>query len=122
MAKSVAYGSGKEPSKWAIVLVALLLILLPSLFCGIILYTSSTGGAQIQSVAPSSPASGAGLQRGDLITAINGKAISSTQQFIETVDTYPPGQTVTLTVKRGGSTLHIRLKLGTRPSSPPTGG
>jgi len=91
-------------------------------YVGVSLNAESTGGAQIQSVAPSSPASGAGLQRGDLITAINGKAISSTQQFIETVDTYPPGQTVTLTVKRGGSTLHIRLKLGTRPSSPPTGG
>lgn len=47
MAKSVAYSSGKEPSKWAIVLVALLLILLPSIFCGIVLYTSSTGGSQM---------------------------------------------------------------------------
>jgi hypothetical protein len=46
VAKPVTYSSGKEPSKWAIVLVALLLILLPSLFCGIILYTSSTGQQQ----------------------------------------------------------------------------
>ena len=43
MAKSVPYSAGKEPSKWAIVLVALLLILLPSLFCAGILLTSSSG-------------------------------------------------------------------------------
>jgi hypothetical protein len=40
---SAHYGSSKNPSAWAIVLVAALLILLPATFCGIVLYTSSTG-------------------------------------------------------------------------------
>jgi S1-C subfamily serine protease len=48
--------------------------------------------------------------------------MSSTQQFIETVDTYAPGQTITLTVKRGGSTHTVKLTLGTRPNSQPSGG
>ena len=38
------------------------------------------------------------------------------------VDNYSPGQTVTLTVKRGGQTQNIKVKLGTRPASTPTGG
>ncbi len=57
-----------------------------------------------------------------MVTAINGKTISSTQQFIETVDTYAPGQTISLTVRRSGSTLHIKLKLGLRPQSQPNPG
>ena len=59
---------------------------------------------------------------GDVITAINGKAVTSTDGFIATVDNYQPGQTVTMTVKRGGKTLSIKVKLGTRPASNPQGG
>jgi putative serine protease PepD len=100
-------------------------------YVGVFLNSSSTGGAQISvrsqtapsgGVQPNSPASRAGLKPGDLITAIDGKAITSTQQFIETVDTYRPGQTLDLTVRRHGSTQHIKLTLGTRPQSPPNGG
>ncbi len=90
-------------------------------YVGILLNGTSTGGAQITQVQASSPASSSGLQQGDLVTAIDGKAIGSTQQFIETVDTYSPGQTITLTVKRGGNTLHVQLKLGTRPQTQPAG-
>lgn len=86
-------------------------------YVGVYLNSSSTGGAQISSVQGGSPASNAGLQPGDVITAIDGKSITSTQQFIETVDTYSPGQTITLTVRRGGSTLRIHLKLGLRPEA-----
>jgi|SRR5579875_128644 len=95
-------------------------------YVGVLLNGNSTGGAQISSqpgsVQPSSPASAAGLEPGDLITAINGKTISSTEQFIATVDTYTPGQTITLTVRRGGATLHIKLTLGTRPNTAPQTG
>jgi S1-C subfamily serine protease len=93
-------------------------------YVGVDLDPNSVGGAQIADqpdsqgnppIRPNSPASAAGLQPKDLITAINGQSITSTNQFIETVDTYSPGQTITLTVKRGGSTEHIKLKLGVRP-------
>ena len=90
-------------------------------YVGVSLNSTSTGGAQISTVQPGSPASSAGLQQGDLVTAIDGHAITSTQQFIETVDTYSPGQTVTLTVKRGSSTISIKLTLGTRPATQPSG-
>jgi putative serine protease PepD len=83
---------------------------------------SNSGGAQINSVQPGSPADTAGLQPGDVVTAINGKAISSTEQFIETVDGYAPGQKLKMTVNRSGQTKTFQLQLGTRPSSAPNGG
>jgi putative serine protease PepD len=99
-------------------------------YVGVDLNQYSTGGAQISTqadqsgngpVVAGSPAAKAGLQPGDLITAINGKTITSTEGFIETVDGYAPGQTITLTVKRGGSTSHIKLTLGNRPHTAPSG-
>ena len=86
-------------------------------YVGVLLNGSSTGGAQITQVQPGSPAASAGLAQGDLVTAIDGKAMTSTQQFIETVDTYSPGQTITLSVKHGGSTRNVKLTLGTRPNA-----
>jgi putative serine protease PepD len=90
-------------------------------YVGVFLNSSTSGGAQISSVQGGSPATDAGLEPGDIVTAIDGKAITTTQQFIETVDAYSPGQTISLTVKRNGRTLHIKLKLGMRPSTQPSG-
>ncbi|MHB8657189.1 MAG: S1C family serine protease [Solirubrobacteraceae bacterium] len=90
-------------------------------YVGVQLNSTSNGGAQISQVQSASPATQAGLQNGDLITAIDGKVVTSTEQFISTIDQYSPGDTVTLTIKRGGQTQQVKLKLGTRPSTP-TGG
>jgi putative serine protease PepD len=86
-------------------------------YVGVELNGNSSSGAQISSVQPSSPGSAAGLQANDVITAVNGRSINSTQGFIETVDNYAPGNTITLTIKRDGQTHNIKLKLGTRPQS-----
>jgi putative serine protease PepD len=91
-------------------------------YVGVLLNGASTGGAEITQVQSGSPAASAGLQQGDVVTAINGKKMSSTQQFIETVDTYAPGQSITLAVKRSSGTQNIKLTLGTRPNSTPSGG
>jgi putative serine protease PepD len=92
-------------------------------YVGVELNPSSTsGGAQVASVTGGSPAQSSGVQASDVVTAINGKPINSTEQFIEAVDNYNPGQTITLTVKRGGQTKQIQLKLGTRPQTTPNNG
>jgi putative serine protease PepD len=88
-------------------------------YVGVSLNNSSAGGAPIQQVVPGGPGADAGLKVSDIVTAINGKAISSTDQFIATIDTFSPGQTVTLTVKRGGSTHDAKVKLGSRPAAQP---
>jgi len=93
---------------------------------GVSLNPTSAGGAQIatqagqvQPITSGSPAAKAGLHAGDLITAIDGKPVTSTDAFIATIDTYSPGNVVTLTVKRGGKTLQIKATLGVRPAEAP---
>jgi putative serine protease PepD len=98
-------------------------------YVGVFLSSTSQGGARIASqpeggqtpIAPGSPAAKAGLQPGDLITAVNGTKITSTDQFIATVFQDDPGQTITLTIKRDGQTKQIKVTLGTRPASAPGG-
>jgi putative serine protease PepD len=97
-------------------------------YVGVDLNPSATGGAQISpasqsngssSVVAGSPAARAGLQPGDTITAVNGQKINSTEQFIETVDQYSPGQTITVTFNRNGSSHTAKITLAKRPSSAP---
>jgi putative serine protease PepD len=91
-------------------------------YVGVELNGNATGGAQVSSVEAGSPATNAGLEPGDLITAVDGKAIASTEQFISVVNNFSPGQTINLTVVRNGTTHKIKLTLGNRPSQTPSTG
>ncbi|MDQ6834832.1 MAG: trypsin-like peptidase domain-containing protein [Actinomycetota bacterium] len=91
-------------------------------FVGVHLVSNSVGGAKVAAVGAGDPGARAGLKVHDLISAVNGQAITTTDQFIAIVDRFSPGQAVTMTVKRGGQTLQIKVKLGVRPSSAPSGG
>jgi len=91
-------------------------------YVGVLLSGTSAGGAEVAQVQTGSPGSAAGLKARDLITAINGKTVTSTDAFIATVDNFQPGKTVTMTIKRGGKTLNLKVTLGTRPASNPQGG
>ena len=75
---------------------------------------STSGSAPIQ---PGSPAAKAGLEAGDLITAVNGSPVASVNQFVAAIANYAPGNTVTLTVNRSGQTKSIKLTLGAQPAS-----
>jgi putative serine protease PepD len=88
-------------------------------YVGVSLNSQAAGGAPIQQVVPGGPGASGGLKVGDVVTAINGNTITSTDQFIATIDTFSPGQTVTMTVKRGGQTKSLKVKLGSRPASQP---
>ena len=53
---------------------------------------------------------------GDVITALDGAAITSSAELQTAVDAKRPGDTVTVTYARGGSTHTVTVTLGTRPS------
>ncbi len=76
---------------------------------------SSTAGAS--PIVPGSPAAKAGLEAGDLITAVNGTPVASVNQFVATIANYAPGDTVTLTVNRNGQSKSIKVTLGAQPAS-----
>jgi S1-C subfamily serine protease len=77
-----------------------------------------SGGARVTQVVSGSPADKAGLKKGDLITAFDGRSIRSADVLTEAVFNAKSGQTVTITVQRGGSTKHLTATLGVQPSSP----
>ncbi len=79
---------------------------------------SVTGGSRIIRVVSGSPAAKAGLKVGDVVTSFGGKTISSATDLTAAVSHAKPGETVSVTVKRGGSTKHLSLTLGVQPKSP----
>jgi S1-C subfamily serine protease len=75
--------------------------------------SSVTGQA---SVVSGSPAANAGIQPGDIITAINGQAINQTTSLTSIIDQESPGNQVTLTINRSGKTITLNVTLGTAPT------
>ena len=66
-------------------------------------------GALVESVDESSCAATAGLQKGDIITGIDGTTIVSSAELVEAKKNYSAGDTVTLQVERDGQTLDLQL-------------
>ena len=81
----------------------------------------STTGVQVMGFASDasgkSPAQQAGIQQGDIITAVNGQAITGNDDLAGAVLTLKPGTQVSLTVLRGSSQQTINVTLGERPLS-----
>jgi S1-C subfamily serine protease len=71
-------------------------------------------GALIQTVQSGSPAEQAGLKAGDVITAIDGNAVASPEQLAAQVFAHQPGDQITVTYTRSGSSAQATAKLGTR--------
>lgn len=69
-------------------------------------------GAAVRMVAEGSPALNAGLQVNDIITHVDGKQINGSSYLISIISQCEIGQTVTLTVYRGGSTLELDVAIG----------
>jgi len=69
-------------------------------------------GAYISSINPNSPASQAGLKRGDIITKIGDITLDADHSYINSLFTYSPGETINLEVVRGLKTLEIQATLG----------
>jgi len=76
-------------------------------------------GVLIISIIPDSGAEKAGLQSGDLITAINGVIIITPLDF-QKID-LKPGETVTVTVQRNGQQLQLPVEIMPHPDDPNRG-
>ncbi len=68
------------------------------------------------SVVAGGPAALAGLQAGDIITAVNGTALDASHPLDLVMSQHSPGDTVTLDVLRDGQTVQVQVTLGTRPA------
>ncbi len=71
-------------------------------------------GAMLEEIVSNSPAARAGLQAGDIITAIDGKAIDDRNPLVSLLLEHVAGETITVEVLRGGQLLQTSLMLGER--------
>jgi putative serine protease PepD len=78
--------------------------------------TTNDTGATVSRVVSGSPSDKAGLQVGDVITAVDGKTISTADDLTALVATYKPGDKATVTLTRNGSTKTLTITFGQRPS------
>ncbi len=76
----------------------------------------SPEGAIIANVTPGGPGAKAGLKSGDVVTAIDGKAVQGSDDLTMDVISHTPGSTVALDVVRDGKPMKIDVTLGTRPT------
>lgn len=73
-------------------------------------------GALVGSVEQDSPGAKAGLQRGDVITELNGESVTGPNDLRLKVASMAPGTTVHLKVLHNGETRDVPLTLGEAPS------
>ena len=72
----------------------------------------ATPGAVVQLVEPGSAADDAGLRTGDVITALNGNAVTGIADLAALVRSFSAGETVVLDVIRDGETIEVGATLG----------
>ncbi len=76
----------------------------------------TASGALVQDVTAGSPGARAGIRTYDLIVAVDGKAISGSDQLIQLIASRRPGSMATLQVLRDNRPLTLPVKLAERPS------
>jgi len=77
-------------------------------------------GVVISDVEPGSPAARAGLQPGDVIAELNGKAMENARQFDVNLYRSRPGQEVILAVDRGGKRIPVPVSVVERKEESPS--
>ena len=72
-------------------------------------------GALVSDVTPDGPGAKAGLQRGDVITAVNGQPVNSNNDLRLQIAQMAPGTVVHLKVLRNGQSRDVAVTLGELP-------
>ena len=87
-------------------------------YLGVQIADTNGAGVLVLSITSGGPAAKAGLQGGDVITAVNGHATATVNDLTSVVSKLKPGTTVTLdVVKQDNSHQTLHLTLGTFPGT-----
>ena len=73
---------------------------------------SAQGGAIVREVLPGTPAAEAGVRRGDIITSLGDNPVASYGDLLGALRDYRPGETIELTIVRGGEEQTLDVTLG----------
>jgi putative serine protease PepD len=78
---------------------------------GVSVTEAEGGGALVSTVTPNSAAAKAGVQQGDVITSVNGKAINSSDDLVAVVQSASVGDKVNITFTRNGAEQKVSATL-----------
>ena len=81
------------------------------------LHVGTDAGMVVQRVTAGGPAAGAGIQPGDVITALGTARSPTSVAFVTALRSHGPGDVVTITVVRGTSTITPELTLVEQPAA-----
>src|SRR6478672_3155159 len=81
---------------------------------GVSVKTASSGGVTVSAVSAGSGAASAGLKAGDVITAVNGTKVTTAEKLRAIIAGDKPGDKVTLTITRNGSSQTLTATLGSK--------
>jgi putative serine protease PepD len=76
--------------------------------------TDTAGAVRIVTVKTGSAAEDAGLRAGDVITAVGSTRVTNSAQIRAIIAGHRPGDALTLTIRRGGSSKTVHVTLGAR--------
>jgi putative serine protease PepD len=85
-------------------------------YLGVALETQN-GAVRITQVRDGTPAADAGLRAGDVVTAVDGNRVTSADALTNAISAKSPGDTVSITYARGGTSHTIQIELASRPNS-----
>lgn len=89
---------------------------------GLNLPDSVKGGALVAKVAGGSPADKAGIEPGDVVSAVNGTDMKSSSEIVNTIGLMKPGSTVEMAVWRDGKRKNVKVNIGQHPDDETAGG
>jgi serine protease DegQ len=79
-----------------------------------------TRGAIVGAIERGSPAEKSGMKLGDVIVAVNGRAVSNTSAALAAIAEIAPGQSVPVRVVRRNQELGLEVLVGKRRARPRT--
>jgi putative serine protease PepD len=68
-------------------------------------------GALVLNVEPGGAAAKAGIREQDVVIAVEGKRVGSSEELVVAVDAHNPGETVTVEIVRDGSSREVKVTL-----------
>ncbi len=121
--ENVAYSS--KPYRWRLLVITAGSIMHVIIAVVIMLFVYGVGGrfqetgrTEVVSVGQDTPAAQAGLVPGDVVIAVDGDRIVSSDDLRATIGSMQAGEETRLTIERSGSTFEVTTELAVRPSDP----
>lgn len=84
---------------------------------GVAASSAPGGGVIIGGTLRGGPADRAGIEPGDLLVAIDGKAVADARQALDLISSLQPGTIAVLTIRREGQRQRLEAMVSTRPPS-----